>query len=149
MARSCAAILLPVVALTVISLLGEWTLMTVLAGGVVLLWASFAIHESGHVMALRLLASRQTPAAFVVNRSGPALHRPPLPSRWRESIVLLSGPLAPVTAWAAMVWALNPPASITVWTGVIAWGHPIALLAPVGDGVMLMRTWRSRTRKIN
>lgn len=157
-------LLVPVVVLTVVSVFAGWILPTVLAGSVLLVWASFVVHEAGHVLALRLLAptagyadnmpnalvapDAPVPAIIVVDRRGAGVHRPQLRQRWREALVILAGPLCPVVVWVTVMAGIQlfggaVPIVAVVWTGVVAWAHPASLLIPVGDAWSLIRLWRA------
>lgn len=158
----CLPLLVPAAVVLGVSVWWGWPVPVVLAGTVLLLWLSFAVHECGHVLALRWLARTPAaggpvPAVFVVDRTGPAVHRPALRQRWREALVVLAGPMLPVLVWGAGLAAIliirgvagggpagGGAAAAVVWTGVVAWGHPAALLAPVGDGAALWHLWRHR-----
>ncbi|WP_127501875.1 hypothetical protein [Actinoplanes solisilvae] len=151
----------PASALTLVSVLAGWTLATVLAGSVLLIWAGLVVHEAGHVLALRLLAptaryadvipdtpDAPVPANIVVDSRGAGVHRPPLRQRWREALVILAGPLFPAVVWAAVIAAIQlsggaVPIAAMIWTGVVAWSHPASLLIPVGDAWSLVRLWRA------
>ncbi|MDQ7907434.1 hypothetical protein RB614_23225 [Phytohabitans sp. ZYX-F-186] len=156
-------LLVPALGLTVVSVFAGWILATVLAGSVLLIWASLVAHEAGHVLALRLLAptaeyahtvpeapDAPVPANIVVDRRGAGVHRPQLRQRWREALVILAGPLFPAVVWAAVMAGIQlfsgaVPIAAMVWTGVVAWAHPASLLIPVGDAWSLIRLWRSRS----
>lgn len=137
-----APVWIPVGALAAVSAAVGWLLPTVLTVSLLLLLLSVLVHEAGHVAALRVLAPA-TPAVFRVDATGAAVCRPPLASTWREVVVVLAGPLAPALVWilgmALGVVAGGVPAAAVVWTGIVALGHPVTLLVPVGDTRTLLR----------
>ncbi|TQN32878.1 peptidase M50B-like protein [Haloactinospora alba] len=137
-----APVWLPAGALAAVSALLGWLLPTVLTVSLLLLLASVLVHEAGHVAALRVLAPA-TPAVFRVDATGAGVCRPPLADTRREVAVVLAGPLAPAVVWtlgtALGAAAGGVPAAAVVWTGIVALGHPVSLLFPVGDTRTLLR----------
>lgn len=154
-------VLVPASGLTVVSVFAGWTLATVVAGSILLIWAGLVVHEAGHVLALRLLAptaeyaaavpgtrGAPVPARIVVDVHGAGVDRPRLRQRRREALVILAGPLFPAVVWTAAMGGIQlfgdaVPIAAMVWTGVVAWAHPASLLIPVGDAWNLWRLWRT------
>lgn len=126
----------------VISIVVGWILPMVLSVSVLMFLVGVAVHEVGHTVTLRLL-SPSTRALFCVSWKGAGVHRPPLASRWREIVVVLTGPMAPAGLWTAAMgtWQIATgeiPMAALVWTGVFALSHPLSLLVPVGDARILL-----------
>jgi hypothetical protein len=113
-----------------------WVMWWALALAAILILASVVIHEAGHLIAYRLLAGPRAPAVAVA--SGARCHvirlrlSPP-----RDLLIIIAGPIAPMgTAVCALpLWG---QASFVVLIAVlIAAGHAVALLIPLGDGASL------------
>jgi hypothetical protein len=103
--------------------------------GLVLL-GSVLVHELGHVLAYRLLFGRRAPAVLVVRGASCRLVRLSGP-RTSDALVIAAGPLAPVVA-AVPLWFLFPHApALVILATLVAIGHVVGLLIPVGDGAAL------------
>ena len=103
--------------------------------GLVLL-GSVLVHEVGHVLAYRILIGRRAPAVLVVRGASCRLVRLS-GARASDAVVIAAGSLAPVLA-ALPLWSLfaHAPALVILAT-LVALGHVVGLLIPVGDGAAL------------
>ncbi len=104
---------------------------------------SVLVHELGHVVAYRILIGRTAPAVLTVRGASCRVIRlagRPSSDAW----VVLAGPLAPLvvalSSWP--LFALAPSAVLLVT--LIAIGHVVGLVLPVGDGVTLRAIARGR-----
>lgn len=104
---------------------------------------SILVHEAGHAVAFRLLSQPGTPAILVNSGLRCHLVRRPL-TRKRELAVVLAGPLAPLLTSPALLasWSLAPPLVIG-WL-ILAAGHAVSVVVPVGDGANFWTALRYR-----
>ena len=103
--------------------------------GLVLL-CSVLVHELGHVLAYRILIGRRAPAVLVVRGASCRLVRL-AGARARDAAVVVAGSLAPVVA-ALPLWFLFAQApALVILTTLVALGHVVGLVIPVGDGAAL------------
>lgn len=104
-----------------------------------LLATSVVVHELGHILGLRAIASA-APALLMARGFGSRVRRDQLKLR-DDRIVAAAGPLAPavVAALSAPVAMLTPPWPTAVWAmwSAIAVGHAVSLSFPHGDGAAL------------
>lgn len=103
--------------------------------GLVLL-GSVLVHELGHVLAYRVLIGRRAPAVLVVRGASCRLVRLS-GATTPDAVVIAAGSLAPVVA-ALPLWFLFAQAPVLVILAtLVALGHVVGLLIPVGDGAAL------------
>lgn len=117
-----------------------------LASMVLLLLASVVVHETGHVVAHRLCFGARASAIAVVRGIDCRLIRA-RGKQGQDLLVAVAGPLAPsavaAAAWAA--WGLAP-FPVLMFT-LVALGHVLGLVLPVGDGAAvrdIASRWTSR-----
>ena len=104
-----------------------------------LIASSVVVHELGHVISFRLIASPHAHALLVSRGINCSLIRETLP--WRmDRLEILSGPLAPLLLTVPLVpIVLVAPILFWAWLS-IALGHALFLIVPIGDGENLRAT---------
>lgn len=139
---SSAAVIIALVAWILDVSVLWWLAMFLIGAGV-----SSIVHEGGHLVALRLVAGRTSPALLLAT---------PLSARlvWRSTgsakdiLVIIAGPLAPLLVIIPFTRPLIDAPVAGVSAAVVAVSHAITLALRSGDGAELRAAVRSRKRAL-